>query len=437
MIKLTDLREILRYVPSFRDKLFVIAIDGQIVEDENFSNILLDIALLRSLSIRVVLVHGASFQLRRLSEELGQPISNADGTGVTDAATLRLALTVANRLTHEILEGLSSSDLRAASTNAVVAHPAGILRGVDTQFTGRVERIDAAFLRTLLDHNIIPVVPPLGIDGEGKTYRVNSDAVAVEVALALQAIKLIYITTRDGVERSGTLIRQLSVHEAEESAKKHRSELAPEMVSKLEHGWKACHGGVERVHIINGRMDEGLLAEAFSHQGVGTLIYANEYQAVRPAVKKDSRTIVKLIEQSVEDDQLLKRTRTAIERQIGDYFLFEIDRNPVACVALHTYPDDAKAELACLAVSPAHENRGIGRKLMAYVESLARQRGLRELFCLSTQAYAYFQQQGGYREASSDDLPAARRQQWEQSQRNSRILKKSLQAPEPSPASRG
>ena len=142
MIKLTDLREILRYVPSFREKLFVISIDGEIVEDEHFANILLDIALLRSLNIRVVIVHGASHQLRRLSEELGQPISNADGTGITDAATLRMVLTVANRLTHEILEGLASNDLRAACTNAVVAHPAGILRGVDMQFTGRVERID-------------------------------------------------------------------------------------------------------------------------------------------------------------------------------------------------------------------------------------------------------------------------------------------------------
>ena len=430
MIKLTDLREILRYVPSFRDRLFVIAIDGEIVEDDNLGNLLLDIALLRSLSIHVVLVHGASFQLRRLAEELGQPISNADGTGVTDAATLRMVLTVANRLTHEILEGLCSADLRAACTNAVVAHPAGILRGVDTQFTGRVERIDTAFLRTLLDHNIIPVVPPLGIDGEGKTYRVNSDAVAMEVALALRAIKLVYITTRDGVERSGALVRQLSVAEAEELLKKQRGGMVPEMVSKLEHGWKACHGGVERVHIINGRLDEGLLAEVFSHQGVGTFIYANEYQAIRPAAKRDARTIAKLIEPLIESDQLLKRTRGAIEKQIGDYFLLEIDRNPVGCVALHGFPEEAKAELACLAVSPAHENRGIGRKLMAYAESVARQLGFREVFCLSTQAYAYFQQQGGFREATAEDLPTARRQQWEQSQRNSRILKKSLKAPE-------
>jgi amino-acid N-acetyltransferase len=430
MIKLTDLREILRYVPSFREKLFVISIDGAIVEDERFANLLLDIALLRSLNIRVVLVHGASYQLRRMAEQLGQTISNADGTGVTDEATLRLVLTVANRITHEIIEGLSSADLRAASTNAVVAHPAGILRGVDMQFTGRVERIDAAFLRTLLENQIVPVVPPLGFDGEGHTYRVNSDAVAVELALALQAIKLIYITTRDGIERSGKLLRQLAVAEAEELLKKHRQELVPEMVSKLEHGWKACRGGVARVHIINGRLEEGLLAEVFSSEGVGTLIYANEYQAIRLAIKKDARTIVKLISQAVENEELLKRTRSGVEKQIGDYFVFEIDGNTIGCVALHPYAEDGKAELACLAVSAPHENRGIGRKLMAYVEKVARERGFRELFCLSTQAFAYFQQKGGFREATPDDLPPARRQQWEQSKRNSRILAKPLRAGE-------
>src|SRR6478752_2252283 len=114
MLRLTDLREILRYVPQFRDRVFVIALDGAVVEEENFPNLLLDIALLRSLRIGVALVHGAGHQIRRLAEQTGQAASNIDGTGVTDAATLQLALTAANRVTHEILEGLSANDLRAA-----------------------------------------------------------------------------------------------------------------------------------------------------------------------------------------------------------------------------------------------------------------------------------------------------------------------------------
>ena len=432
MHKLSDLREILRYVPGYREKVFVVAIDGEIVEDERFANLLLDIALLRSLNIHVVLVHGASFQLRRLAAELRQEISNADGTGVTDAPTLRLALTAANRISHEILEGLASTDLRAACTNAVVAHPAGILRGVDMQHTGKVERIDAAFLRTLLDQGILPVVSPLGFDGEGRTFRVNSDALATHVALALQAIKLVYITTRDGIERDGALLRQLSVNEAEEVLKQDRERLVPEMVSKLEFAGKACQGGVARVHIINGRKEEGLLAEVFSPSGVGTLVYVNEYQAIRPATKRDARTILELIAPSVENEELLKRSRSGIEKQIADYFIFEIDRNPAGCVALHPYPEMRKVELACLSVSPSYENRGIGRKLMAYVEKVARERGFQELFCLSTQTFNYFQQKGGFREAAPEELPPVRRQQWEASKRNSRILIKALQGSEPS-----
>src|SRR5713101_7620818 len=204
MFRLTDLREILRYVPQFRDRVFVIALDGAVVEDDNFGNLLLDIALLRSLRIGVALVHGAAHQIRRLGEQLGQTPSNLDGTGVTDAVTLQLALTAANRVTHEILEGLSANDLRGACSNALVAHPAGILQGVDQQFTGRVERVDTVLLQALLEKEIVPVIPPLGCDGEGNTYRLNSDAVAVEVARALQAVKLIYLTTFAGVRVRGT-----------------------------------------------------------------------------------------------------------------------------------------------------------------------------------------------------------------------------------------
>src|SRR5688572_26093980 len=178
MKRLTDLREILRYVPQFRDRVFVIALDGAVVEEDNFGNLLLDIALLRSLRIRVALVHGAGFQIRRLAERTGQAPSDVDGTGITDAATLELAMNAANRVTHEILEGLSQADQRGACGNVIVAHPAGILHGVDHQFTDRIERVDVVMLQTLLDHDIVPVIPPLGTDGEWNTFRLNSDTVA-------------------------------------------------------------------------------------------------------------------------------------------------------------------------------------------------------------------------------------------------------------------
>ncbi|HZV34153.1 MAG TPA: amino-acid N-acetyltransferase [Verrucomicrobiae bacterium] len=423
-MKLTDLRGILQYIPRFREKTFILSIDGAIITDENFANILLDIAVLRSLNIRVVLAHGAGAQVKALAEEQNVKASDLDGTGITDADTLKLALTAANRLTHEILEGLSANDLRAASSNAIIAHPLGIIQGVDHLFTGKVERVDVELLQTLLAQGIIPVIPPLGFDGDGKTYRVNSDSVAVEVADALKATKLIFITTSDGLMYQGQLIRQIIVGELKALLSK--PDFAPESMSKARHAVAACNVGIQRVHIINGRVDEGLLAEVFSNEGIGTLVYANEYQQVRPAKKKDIRSIQMLTKGSVENDELVKRTRSMIEKQLNDYYIFEIDKNPVACVALHVYPDANKGELACLYVSPSHENQGIGQKLVQFVETKAREIGLSELLTLSTQAFTYFQSKAGFSEGTPDDLPPSRREKYDQSGRNSKVLVKKL-----------
>ena len=313
-MKPTDLRGILQYVPRYRERTFILAVDGAIVTDENFANILLDVAVLRSLNIRVVLVHGASAQIERLGAEQGIVPSDLEGTGVTDAPTLSLALTAANRLTHEILEGLSANDLRAATTNAVIAHPAGIIQGVDLEFTGKVERVDVELLQALLAQGIVPVIPPLGFDGDGKTYRVNSDSAAVAVADALKAVKLIYITSQDGLIVNGELLRQMSVGDLDALLLKNRADFLPESVSKAQQAAAACRAGVERVHIINGREDDGLLAEVFSNEGIGTLIHANEYQQIRAARKKDVHAIQVLTRKGVEAGELLQRSRASIER---------------------------------------------------------------------------------------------------------------------------
>jgi amino-acid N-acetyltransferase len=173
-------------------------------------------------------------------------------------------------------------------------------------------------------------------------------------------------------------------------------------------------------------MDEGLLGEVFSNHGLGTLIYANEYENIRPAQKKDVRAIQSLTEQAVEADELIKRTRGAIEQQLGDYYIFEIDKNPVGCIALHTYPETGQGELACLYVSASHENQGIGRKLIQFVENRARDLGLRQLLALSTQAFTFFQSKGGFVEGTPDDLPPMRRERYDQSRRNSKVLLKKL-----------
>ena len=428
-MKVSDLRGILTYIPGFREKTFVIALDGAIIADDNFPNIMLDLAVLRSLSIRLVLVHGAAHQLRELSAETGVKLSNADGTGITDAKTLKLALTAANRITHEVLEGLASSDLRACYTNAVIAHPYGIVGGVDRLFTGRVERVDVEFLTQLLDKGVIPVIAPLGFDGDGRTFRVNSDGVAMEVAEALKAAKLIYVTSESGFMTPGKEVHQISVTEAEDFYKKHKSEIPAGSLSKFEHSIRACQNGVSRVHVIDGRVDEALLTEIFSNEGVGTMFYANEYQAVRRALKKDVRVIRNLIRESVEQEELVKRTRQDILSHINDYYVFQIDGNIVGCVAVHIQPGGEMAELACLSVSSANENMGIGQKLMLFAENAAREKGVKRIFLLSTRAFNYFQQKGGYKEGSPLDLPLIRREKYEVSGRNSKVLIKVLGAP--------
>ncbi len=427
-MKLTDLRGILQYVPQFREKTFILAVDGGIVTDENFANILLDVAVLRSLNIRVVLVHGAAEQIKALAVKEGVQASNLDGTGVTDAATLQLAIESANRLTHEILQGLSANDLRAACTNAIVAHPLGIIHGVDQLFTGKVERVDVELVQTLLHHSIVPVVPPLGFDGDGKTYRANSDSIAVAAAEALKAAKLIFITTQDGLRYNGQLIRQILVADLQKLLQSAPGGFVPEMLSKAHHAIAACAAGVHRVHIVSGREDEGLLAEVFSSEGIGTLIYANEYEQIRPAKKKDIRAILQLTKKAVEAEELVRRSRGDIERSLADYYIFELDRNPVACVALHVYPAQQSGELASLFVDPSHENQGIGRKMIQFVESKAREMGLTELIALSTQTFTYFQSKGGFAEGTPDDLPPSRREKYGQSGRNSKVLVKKLKA---------
>jgi amino-acid N-acetyltransferase len=425
-MKLPELRGILQYVTRFRDKIFVVAIDGEILGSENFGNILLDVAVLRSLNIKVVLVHGAALQIELAAQERGVRPSNSDGTGLVDETTLQISINVAIRLTNQIMEGLTQVDLRAAYSNCIIAHPFGIVRGVDFQYSGKVERVDVKLLELFLNDEIVPVIPPLGFDGEGRTFRVNSDLVAVEVAEALHAAKLIYLSAFDGLILDGQRIGHLVAPELEEALKKQKDILPKGLLSKLEHAVQACRYGIPRVHLLNGNVNEALLAEIFSNGGVGTMVYSNEYEQIRHLYKKDIREVMSLIQQSIRSEELVRRTRAEILADLNDYWVLEIDRHIVGCVAMYPYPEHKMAELACLYVNRSNENQGLGRKLISFVEDLARQRGFSKLIALSTQAFVYLQQKAGFVEVGSDILPPARRAKYDSSGRNSRILLKNL-----------
>ncbi|MEI6861949.1 MAG: amino-acid N-acetyltransferase [Verrucomicrobiota bacterium] len=426
-IKPADLRGILKYVPRFQGQIFVLALDGAVVADENFGNLLVDIAVLRSLGIKVVLVHGIGQQLRELAALRAVPITNDDGAGVTDAATLDLAIRAAARVSHLVLEGLTQNALKCAITNAVRALLVGILRGVDQQHTGKVERVDKEFVLHLINAGIVPILPPLGYGPEGRTLRVNSDLLAAEVAEALGASKVIYLSSHTGLEVDGELRHEISVDALRALLKDKPDALPTALASKAAHAVRAIETGVPRVHLVDGRVFDSLLNEIFSNEGVGTLIYASDYQQIRQARKGDVRFIWSLTRNAVRREELIHRTQQTIEKNIEQFYVFEIDENIIACVTLAFYPDKPHlAEIGSLYVLPFYHGRGIGRKMVEFACLRAHDHGATTAVALSTQSYSFFTSKLGFTEADKAVLPEARLKSYEDSGRNARVLVKQL-----------
>ncbi len=426
-IKPTDLRGILKYVPRYQDQIFVLAIDGAIVADENFGNILLDVAVLRSLGIKVVIVHGIGRQVEELSTLRKTPITDSIGTGVTDAATLDLAIRAAGRVTHLVLEELSQNNLKAALTNAVRSAPLGILRGVDHQFTGRVDRIDKEFLLQLIGSNVVPVVNPIAFDRDGRPLRVNSDLLAAELAETLHATKIIFFTPNRGLELNGQFKQQINVDLLRDTLANKPDAINEPMRSKAAHAVKAIETGTPRVHLLDGRMMDGLLTEIFSNEGVGTLIHGNEYQQIRQATKRDVRAIYNLTRSAVKREELVFRTQQMIEKNIDNFYVFEIDENIIACVSVTFFGDKPEfAEVGSLYVMPFYHHRGIGKKMVEFGCKVAKDKGASTVLALSTQAFSFFTSVCGFSEADKDALPEARLKSYEDSGRNSKILLKDL-----------
>ena len=424
-IKPTDLRGILKYVPRFQDQIFVLAIDGAIVADENLPNLLVDIAVLRSLAIKVVLVHGIGQQIQELSKLRQVPITNSDGTGITDAATLDLAVRASARVSHVILEGLTQNSLKAAITNSVRALPIGILRGIDQQFTGKVERIDKDLLLQLLNAGVVPILQPIGFGPDGRSLRVNSDLLASEVAEALHASKIIYLHDQPGLLIDGKLKREIPINALRAILKDKPERIADPIRSKATHAVKAIENGIPRVHLLDGQIMDGLLNEIFSSEGVGSLIYGNDYQQIRQATRRDVRVIYNLTRAAVKREELIHRTQQAIEKNIDQFFVFEIDENIIACVTLYFYPDKPQlAEVGSLYVMPFYQNRGIGKKMVDYACLQAKERGATTIVALSTQSFGFFSGTCGFEETDKSILPEARLKLYDESGRNPRVLVK-------------
>ncbi len=426
-IKPTDLRGILQYVPRFQGQIFVIAIDGSIVADENFGNLLVDIAVLRSLGIKVVLVHGVGHQLQELSALRAIPISNSDGTGITDAATLDLAIRASSRVSHVILEGLTGSALKAVITNAVRAVPVGIIKGVDQQFTGKVDRIDKELLTVLIERQVVPLISPVAFGPDGKSLRINSDLLAAEMAEALHATKIIYLAPSPGLEIEEGVTHEISVDALRTLLAEHPEKIAGPSRSKAVHAIKAIETGTPRVHIVDGRVFDGLLNEIFSNEGVGSLVYGNDYQQIRKATRRDARLLYNLTRNAVRREELIHRTQQAIEKNIDQFFVFEVDEAVIACATLLFYPDQPEtAEVGSLYVLPFYHNRGIGKKMVDYACLQAKEKGAKKVIALSTQSFGFFTNVCGFAESSKEILPEARLKLYDDSGRNAKVLTKNI-----------
>jgi len=425
-IKPTDLRGILKYVPMFRGHVFVIAIDGSIVAHESFANVLLDIAVLRSLGIKIVLVHGIGSQLRALADQRGTAITDSYGEGRADEATLELASEAAAQVSLRVMQGLTRNGLRCVVSNAARGAEAGVVGGVDQERAGKVDKVDLALLHNLLDAETIPLVGPIVFDRDGRRLRVNSDHLASALSGRLRASKLIYLTAEPGLVLDGEPATNLTVGELEHWLTT-RPEAVPERLrSKARHSVQALNGGLPRAHILDGREFGALLNEVFDKVGIGTMVYSNEYQSIRVATPADAHAIHTITRGAVRDQALRDRSLEAIRDEIDRFLVYEIDGSIVACARIETFEDPEVIEVGSVYVQPFYQDRGVGRKMIEYAGLEARHRGARKLIALTTQAAGFFRDVCGFADGAVDDLPAERRRAYADEGRNPRVLVKTL-----------
>ncbi|NCF94320.1 MAG: amino-acid N-acetyltransferase [Verrucomicrobiaceae bacterium] len=428
-VRFGDLRAILRYVPLFRGQRFVVAVDGAVLDSGGVASFLLDLAVLQSLNIQIILVYGAGHQIRLLAEERDQSLTCADGTGCTDEVTLELSIDAISRLANQLREQATVSNIRTASANVLVAHQAGRVRGVDQGLTGVIDRVDTQCLKAFLDDGLLPIISPIGHDRRGQTLRLNSDSVATEVALAVGASKILFVTEAHVTDTDGQRVKQLSGEQAHEIAQG-RSGLgtkSPMLTSKLKHAARGCYDGIARVHVVSGKERDALLAELFSNEGSGTMIYRDAYQEIRLATQADIPAIVAMIRPSITDEDLVPRTSQDVTSNLSDHSVIEIDGNIVGCVALHPL-DEKNIELACLFIKKNHENHGYGRKLVEFAIRRAAELGATSLFALTTGAVDFFDRIGGFKIVDKKALPKKRRVKLEASARESHVLRCDLVA---------
>jgi len=430
------------------------------VADKDFRNLVHDLALLHGLGIRLVLVHGARPQIQASLARRGAGFRYVNGLRVTDAQALVSVKEAAGGLRVEIealfSQGLANSPMAGvripvASGNFVTAMPLGVIDGVDYQHTGLVRRIDHEALRRRLDDGAIALIPPIGYSPTGEVFNLSAADLARATAIALQADKLIFLLEGPGLVDAGgqpvsNILSQEIAGLLERGAPAGGVTAAPpgggpgdlprpgqdglpgpgpgglpaDLALALRAGAEACRQGVKRVHLVSRRLDGALLRELFTRDGVGTLITATPFEALRPARIEDVAGILELLLPLEEAGVLVRRSRERLETEIERFYLMERDGMAIACAALYGYPDEGMAELAGFAVHPDYRGRGRGALLLEQMTAMARQQGLSQLFVLTTQTAHWFRERG-FEPARLTDLPMAKQALYN-FQRNSKVF---------------
>lgn len=423
------LRNTAPYINAHRGKTFVLMLGGTVAQHENFAHLIHDIALLRSLGVRLVLIHGSRRQIDQRLERAGLESRFHDGMRITDNVALEHVKDAAGSLRAQIEALLSmglpnspmqGSRMRVCSGNFVTARPIGVVDGVDFHHTGRVRRVDAGGIHQQLENGSIVLLSPLGYSPTGEIFNLALEDIAVHCAAAIGADKLVLFGSADGIQTSnGELIRQVAVGDVSGL-----SISDPEQSSLLQTAKRACLAGVSRCHIISHEDDCSLLQELFTHDGCGTLVANDEYELLRQANIDDVGGILELIEPLEQQGVLLKRSRELLETEISQFRLLVRDGRIIACAALYPFVNDGCGEIACIVSHPEYRGGKRGQRLLQTLEQEARRQGLDRVFVLTTQTAHWFIEQG-FVEASRDELPGQKKLLYNL-QRNSKVFFKSV-----------
>ncbi len=419
------------YINAHRGRTFVLSISGNLIDSPRFHELIHDIALLNSLGVRLVLVHGARPQIdERLRDfELEGEIVN--GLRVTTDEALLCAKEAVGTIRINI-EGLlstglpnspmSGANIRVASGNFVTARPLGIREGVDYLHTGEVRRIDIPAVEQLLDSGFIVLLSPLGTSPTGEIFNLSSEDVATSAAIQLQADKMISLIDESGLfDDKHQTIHELTPDQAEQLLQ--QREIPEQSARQLLSAIHACRQGLPRSHILNGSEHGVLLQELFTRDGVGTMVTAEQYDDIRAATIEDIGGIIELIQPLEAEGMLVPRSRELLEIEIDHFTVMERDGGIIGVIALYPYPEHEIAEVAGLAIHPDYQNQGRGEMLLKYIDhQLEKDKSntIKRLFVLSTRTAHWFLQQG-YQSASLTDLPIERQHLYNY-KRNSKVF---------------